>query len=76
MSVALCRYYVDLLHAVIAIFSRFTRVSLIDHYSFSFIPFSSECGFEKVYDQGLDDDMAKWLWNISEKWTKLSSKSE
>lgn len=38
--------------------------------------FSSECGIEKVYDQGLDDDMAKWLWNISEKWTKLSSKSE
>ncbi|KAL7025157.1 hypothetical protein ACKWTF_013369 [Chironomus riparius] len=36
----------------------------------------SECGFEKVYEQGLDDDMAKWLWNISEKWTKLSSKSE
>ncbi|KAG5670634.1 hypothetical protein PVAND_000882 [Polypedilum vanderplanki] len=36
----------------------------------------AECGLGKIYKQGLDDDIAKWLWNVSEKWTKLDSKSE
>lgn len=31
----------------------------------------SDCDLKKMADQALDDDMAEWLWQTSEKWVKL-----
>lgn len=36
----------------------------------------SECQIGNIAKQGLDEDMAVWLWNVSEKLTKLNSKSD
>lgn len=43
---------------------------------FLLLNYYSDCGLAKVSKQGLDDDMAMWLWHASEKLTKLNLKSE
>ncbi|XP_046401443.1 retinol dehydrogenase 13-like [Ischnura elegans] len=35
----------------------------------------SDCEEQEVAEQGRDDAMAKWLWKVSERWTRLDDQS-
>lgn len=33
--------------------------------------YSSDCAPAEVSEAAKDDNMARWLWQVSEKWTKI-----
>lgn len=44
-----------------------------NEYSINVINFIyySNCEIKEVSDEAKNDNLAKWLWKVSEKWTKL-----
>lgn len=38
----------------------------------SYIYIYSNCESKEVSEEAKNDNLAKWLWKVSEKWTKLN----